>query len=345
VLGADCEVVGGVDPCAAAGEVCDATFGVCRNPKTASPLTGNLEPCQPFGEPCQPIPGSTAQPVCVPLDEDGVFSTYCAQACATTADCIDPVQSCDGDSDYGGSICLWDSCTSSQFFGPCDAAGTGDGLCYPLDFGSGPYGYCLQASLDGGAAGSRCLANYGISRQNGGFCDGQDICSVSGLCQPVCNAGTGGAPTCAAGQQCVPWYSLDTSVATQIGYCSIACDFTTPDGGGCPPDSSGLPEKCIPDLFIDLVDSPTGVCGAGAVAPIAVGQVCPSPVDGQISAASDPCVTGSICLRPSAVGALATCAQLCNHVGQGSGCPAGQSCQAAIVAGLPGSPTHTGYCQ
>jgi hypothetical protein len=273
-----------------------------------------------------------------------VTGDYCSQACSTTADCVNPIETCAGDSDYGGSICLeFDECQASQYFGPCNSAGTDDGYCYPVDYGSGPVGFCIQATLDGGAAGDRCLSDFENNRQEGGLCDTQDVCGPLGLCEPGCNAGASGSPACDGGQQCFPLASF-AAASIQAGYCSPACDFTSPDGGGCPPDSSGIPEKCIPELFVDLIDSPTGVCAAGAAAPVALAQVCPYSVDGQIGAADDPCVAGSVCLGVSALKSLRTCVQLCNRVGQSSGCPTGQLCQAAIIEGLSVNPTHTGYC-
>jgi hypothetical protein len=347
-LGAACKVVGGVDPCAAAGMVCDGAYNVCRSPKTSFLPNNTTEPCQPFGEPCLPVANSNAQPVCIPLGVDGVFTSYCAQACATTADCISPIEFCGGDSDYGGSVCLlWDQCQASQFFGPCDAQDAGDGFCYPLDYGGGAQGYCIQATFDGGGPGDRCLFDFVGNRQVGGLCDPTDFCSPGGLCGPACNSGTSGTPGCSGGQQCFPWLvdPIFSTLPVEMGYCGTPCDFTSPDGGGCPRDSSGIQEKCYPQLILDLVDSPTGVCAAGAAAPVAAGQPCPYPLDGQLTAAGDPCTDGTLCFGANVVTTLRQCTQLCDKVGQSGGCPSGQLCQPMIVAGLSASPTHTGYCQ
>jgi hypothetical protein len=347
-VGAACAVSGGVDPCVAAGLVCDTSFHVCRFPETGSPLTGVIDLCQPFGSPCQPIAGSSAEPVCVPgLTIGGVAGDYCVQACATSSDCVDPVDDCLADPAGGGSFCAqWDACQANQFFGPCNAAGTNDGLCYPLDFGSGALGFCIQTTPDGGAAGDRCLYNLEGSRQEGGLCDGKDICSLLGLCEPICNAGTSGTPGCPAGQHCFPFLNGLDDQPVEMGFCSPTCDFTVSDGGGCPLDSSGIQEKCLPEIFDQLPDSATGLCGAGVAAPVPVGQVCNYTVDGEIRAADDNCVPGAACYSTSVFTPANTCFQLCDKVGQsGGGCSGSQVCQPLIVAGLTSNPTHTGYCQ
>jgi hypothetical protein len=347
-LGAACSPYEALDPCAAVGLVCDEEFSVCRAPGPYvdwnTPLTA--EECNPAGQACLPVPDSTVQPSCVYMPQ--YDAGFCLETCESNADCVDPYDYCDPIGDGGVGFCrYWITC--SDWFGSCDSStDAGDGLCMPEDFGYGRTGFCLPALTDGGgSAGTRCASEYKGNRQNGSFCDTQDVCSFYGLCEPTCNAGDAGTdagPGCPAGQSCVDYLGENIPLSIEIGFCSPACDFTSPDGGGCPKDATGIPEKCEPRYLWDLTDVPTGICMAGAADPVPAAQVCPYSYDGEISAALDPCVAGSLCLATNVTSTLRTCAQLCDKVGQSSGCPANQSCQALIIATGVASPTHTGYC-
>ena len=349
-LAAACLVVNGEDPCAPFGDVCDATWNVCRNPQTSGLTTPSAEPCLPDGPPCVPPPDSSATAVCAPFAAaDGGVAHHCVQPCASTADCADPIARC-VQTDGGPGYCDWNGCQANQYFGPCDATGTGDGLCLPLDYGAGVQGYCIATTPDGGVAGNRCPSNYAANHQNGGFCNDQVLCSPAGLCSPICNAGTGGLPACPAGQQCFPWLTSSTGLFN-TGFCSPACDFIDPDGGGCPRDQSGLQETCIPQILFGLGDAPTGICAAGVAAPIAAGGFCPVgaglSLDGLIEE-GDPCAAGTICyeIASSSSTALVTCVPMCNRVGQsGHGCSTGQLCQPDLFSGLGVNPTYSGLCQ
>lgn len=345
-VGAACTVTAAGDPCAIAGEVCDQLTQVCRAPETDSPTYFTVDQCIPNGEFCQQVADSVIQPVCYFFASDD--AGYCVQPCTTTGDCLNPEDTCALVGDGGTGYCqFWEGC--STYFQPCNSStDAGDGLCMPEDFGYGLTGFCTQALTDGGgSAGSRCLSNDASNRQNKAFCDTKDICNHEGLCEPICNAGLTGVdagPGCPAGQTCFDWLHEELPFDEEIGFCSPACDFTAPDGGGCPVDAEGVPEKCLPRYFLDLTDVASGFCIAGAASPLAVGQICPYSFDGQITSAIDTCVAGSFCFSPSAISSLRTCTQFCDRVGQSAGCPAGTLCTALILdVGIP-DPTHTGYC-
>jgi hypothetical protein len=333
----------GVDPCNAAGLVCDPQYATCREPRYNVGDNFAEEPCLPNGPPCQAIADSQAQAVCAPLP--GAAGDYCVQACATTADCIDPETTCQPSPSGGGSYCaFWNSCSSNQFFGACNAEGQDDGFCMPEDFGYGVTGFCTQAAADGGGPESRCIAGYADNRQNGGACDEHDICIPYGLCHPACNAGTAldGGPGCPAGQDCVV-YAGQNAYPVTIGFCSVPCDFTSATGGGCGLDTSGLQEKCLPLDFWTGQDVSTGFCVASSPAPIAVGQTCPNGEITEVSAVGDPCVPGAMCLSLDPFLGAWTCQKLCDAVGtEGiAGCSAGETC---CPVPLGSAPAHTGYC-
>jgi hypothetical protein len=351
-VGAACAVTAAGDPCMAAGEICDATFDVCRAPESDSSdyLNWNspliADECIPGAEACQAIPDSTEQPACVFMP--GYDAGFCLQPCATTADCVSAFDLCVPYGDGGGGYChYWDTC--SDYFDPCNAADAGDGLCIPEDFGFGLTGFCTQAVLDGGSAGSRVLSSGKGNRQNDSLCDTQDLPNGYGLCEPACNAGTAGVdagPGCPSGQTCFGWFgsTLQLPYPEEVGTCSPSCDFTSGDGGGCPLDQDGIQEKCLPQFLLGYPDDPVGFCIAGATSPVSVGQVCPYSFDGQIGVPIDPCVAGTICLGANVLTTLRTCTQLCNRVGQAAGCPTGQTCQPFVVEVGQPSPTQTGYC-
>jgi hypothetical protein len=293
------------------------------------------------------VPDSTVVPPCVYLPQ--YDAGFCLETCQSNADCVQPYDYCESLGDGGVGFCkYWTTC--SDWFGSCNSStDAGDGLCMPEDFGYGRTGFCLQALTDGGgSAGTRCDSQYKGNRQNGSFCDTQDICGWYGLCEPVCNAGDAGVdagPGCPAGQICLSYFGGYYPYEIEIGSCSQTCDYTSPDGGGCPKDADGIAEKCIARYLWDLTDDGTGICIAGATNPVPIGQVCPYSYDGVIGPALDPCAAGSMCFGTTQITTLRTCVQLCDRVGQSAGCPTGKSCQALIVDPQAGAPTHTGYCQ
>lgn len=349
-FGTPCDPSANPDPCNAAGLVCDGTYGVCREPRYNVGFSFYPEPCLPNGPPCQPIANSQAQTVCAPApnpDLGNAVADYCVQACQTTADCIDPETTCQPGPDGGGSFCsFWDSCQQSQFFGACDAEGQDDGFCYPVNFGYGVTGFCTQATLDGGGPEARCIGSYAENRQNGGFCDRADVCTPYGLCHPACNAGAAGddgGPGCPAGQSCIP-FEGQQAYPTTIGFCSVACDFTSLSGGGCGLDTSGVQEKCLPLDFWTQQDVPTGFCVASSPNPIPVGQPCPNGEITDVTSSVDACAVGSMCLSLNPFLGAWTCQKLCDVVGaEGfAGCSSGQVCCPVPVPGAV--PSHTGYC-
>ncbi|MHB8416725.1 MAG: hypothetical protein ACYDCL_01525 [Myxococcales bacterium] len=324
----------GTDPCAGAGLVCDLTYDVCRQP-------GEFETCQPGGPACQPIAGSTIGLSCL------AFGGYqlCLQPCTPSdpasgsSDCVDPLTVCTSLGTGSGHACYYDygdgACANgAPFFGVCNAEGIGDGVCFPYSEGSTTFGFCLQATLDGGAPGESCLMEG--NRQQGGLCSPAALC-VGGICDAPCNAGTGLVPACApsdggAAAECVPIYG-QTGNASDIGSCSPSCDFAAPDGGGCP--SSGSPSKCVPELYFTGRDNGAGVCVQASEAPSAVGQPC-----GGSSDFVDGCVAGALCMGDPFVGGP-LCVQLCHAVGSigQAPCLPGSTCAPL----QPGS-TLTGYC-
>ncbi len=335
-LGAACELTfnpatgAEVDPCAQAGLVCDESFSVCRAP-------GEFEECVPGGPACQPIADSTVSGLqCVKVSLFTGNPYVCVQPCLLTADCVDPLTTCQNDGALG-QFCFYSICQS--YFASCPSSGANDGLCVPYPNGGSPIGICEQATLTGGKAGSACVS--GGNRQVGGLCDTQDFC-VLGLCSSVCNAGTSGGPTCPGatadgGPVCVGILG-DTGDADDLGTCSPVCNFVSDAGGGCVPPDGGAPEKCLPQLLFGLNDVPTGLCVLGPTSGLPAGQPCDA------YATIDDCADGERCVLGLFNGtAGAFCAQLCDLPGlTPGGCLTGQSCVGFQGEGFESS--STGYC-
>ncbi len=358
VLGSACQVksssTGTVDPCAAAGYVCDAQTSVCVEPTEG-------QGCLPGGPACQSIADSTLQTQCLTVQLYAQAGPLCTQLCDTSADCVNPGNVC-VDNGVGADGKHYKVCAQnlsggrgcSDYFGTCAASTATDGLCLPYTFPGqqgGLFGFCIEGANDGGTTGDPCLLNG--NRQIGGLCNPQNFC-WGGVCSPTCNAGTSDAgPNCGpqvtadggvgAAQVCFPAQG-QSSDPVDFGSCSVACDFTSSTGGGCVTSSDGIPEKCFPDLFYTGADQPTGLCVVGDSSPIAIGQPCNGPVP---TGLLDPCAAGSMCL--GTIGANNNvCVQLCTNVGQTGGpCPTGQSCLTIATAGANGAvvnSVHTGYC-
>lgn len=260
-LGAACAPLpDGGDPCAAAGFVCDASNQVCRQPQL-------FESCAPGGPYCEPFPDSNLSTSCLNLSTLG-DGDLCLEPCSETSDCADPLTNCyvAAETIVGGGFCNANQCASN--FAKCAAQGAADGLCEP----QGPlYSFCHQESLDGGGAvGQGC--DFYDNRQRGEFCTFPNICN-SGICAPSCNAGTSGVPACAAGTKCFGVQGLFSDPA-DLGACSVACDFTSPDGGGCKAVAGGPSQKCLPELLLTGTDDPDGFCSAEVAAPAGLGQAC-----------------------------------------------------------------------
>lgn len=312
------------DPCAAAGLVCDLATNVCRAPN-------ETEACVPGGPACQPIPNSTVADIqCSAVKTNTGSVNLCLQPCKATSDCVDPDKSCTQKFCFFNQGC-------KDFFQSCASSGAADGLCMPINNG-GTFGLCFQTNLDGGAAGSPCLAGNG-NRQLGRGCDINDYCGLNDFCQPICNAGTGGSPSCSAsdgGLTCIADQG-ETGNQDDFGTCTTTCDFTASNGGGCVPPDGTQPEKCFPELFLSLPDSTKGVCFP-ALPPsqqIATGKPCDP------SNSVDQCVPGALCLNNG------SCDKICDAVGQtgqAAGCPGTQACH-GFSTGNGGTSKYTGYCQ
>ncbi len=307
-LGTACAIANDVDPCAPAGFVCDPFYGVCRQP-------AQYEQCVPGGPACQGISDtSVADLRCITFPDRGYAE--CLQACRETSDCVGITTACEGINGVQGTACFGNyGCT--DYFASCDAEGFGDGTCVPVSTSSGIQGRCQQAADDAGAA-----CDEHSTRQNGGFCGRGDSC-IAGLCTPLCNGGSGG-PGCASGN-CVAGSATGDPV--DYGICEQPCDFTDPDGGGCP-SSAEVPEKCIAAFMDSFPDLGDGFCALAAPNPPGLGQSCTQ----QDPLHLDTCGAGQACaaLRDSVV----ICVQLCKGPGTHSTCPAGQSCQYWYTGGV-----------
>ena len=179
----------------------------------------------------------------------GCHYGICLEACATTADCWDPLTVCEPYRSAGNQ-CLLNQCEGAHGFGlwaVCAAANPtgGDGMCVPLDANAGSSG-CQQAGTI--ALGGACQ----FDRADGGpgFCAVGLICMVDasgdnrGVCLSVCDPFDSTGPNCAAGTSCVAstipltpppvsaleYYSLTGACAQS---CTPADDAGTsvPDGG------------------------------------------------------------------------------------------------------------------
>ena len=318
------------DPCAQAGLVCDLQTTVCRAPN-------ETEGCIPGGPACQPIPNSTVADLqCAVFPAQTGPVNLCLQPCQATSDCVDPDKSCTP----GKTKFCWFNQGCKSYFQSCASSSAGDGLCVPINNG-GLFGLCFQTNLDGGAAGTPCLAGGG-NRQVGQGCDINDYCGLNSFCQPICNAGTGSTPGCPGGADgglgCIADQG-ETGNAQDFGTCATTCDFTASNGGGCVAPNGTSPEKCFPEFFLSLPDSTKGVCfpALPAAQQLAVGATCnpASPVD--------ECVPGALCLTNG------SCDKICDAVGQSgpsAGCTGTQTCHGFQLSNSGKAlAQYTGYCQ
>ncbi len=350
-LGSLCKVdaTTNVDPCAAAGLVCDFFNNVCRNPIEGEVCTvggaacANAIPPAPFGG---TTPSTVNDIECLQMPGQS-GATYCLQPCNTsdpfqgTSDCLDRNTTCKAVT--GGGICVPNQALGgcggqTKGLEACTSEVAGDSLCMPITFTSinQTVGFCLQGTLDGGAPGSTCLES--TNRQQGGFCNPDSFC-ILGICEPNCNAGTADAGPqlyCASGESCLATVGESTDPVDQ-GNCTASCDFTAPNGGGCATDG-GTPQKCIPETFYTGTDSPNGLCTSAPASLTATGQVCSSQPN-----YFDACAYGSLCIGPTF--GPDTCTQLCIVGGQsGTPCPTGQTCHALGISSTTSS-QYVGYCQ
>jgi hypothetical protein len=158
----------------------------------------------------------------------------------------------------GMSACFYNACgpgwqrflpiSGPDYYAPCDAAGTGDGLCLPAETPQlGTVGVCLQGgSVDGGP----CLDR----RIDGGV----DLCGIGSICaalpdggpsscNPVCaasqNGSVDGGPFCGSGAVC----ANVLSAAFDFGQCLQSCNGTVTCSGSAVCEPLSLTQSvCYP---------------------------------------------------------------------------------------------------
>jgi hypothetical protein len=230
------------DTCASLGQVCHGSLGI----GTCGPPT-ELEGCQP-NTGC-----ASADLACTELvPNTGVF--YCLRSCGGTGDCPLATTTCFDDVPAGVKFCFFDVCgpdwklspvSGPSYYAPCNAQGTGDGTCLPVESPLGTIGICLQGGpvtsggacawqrVDGGGdqlctAGTICAAYDGgyacnpfcAASSQGSLDGGGPYCTQGAVCANVLNASfdfgqclqsCNGSGTCAGSAVCVP-LSLTQSV-------------------------------------------------------------------------------------------------------------------------------------
>lgn len=221
--GHDCTDAGGVfEPAACtvgevgeaagceAGQWCDASAGAHRASPGCVSIGG-----QTLGAPCDPsLPcevGLTCDRECIrqcdPASSDGV--------CGGDTPTCRPEE--DGDATLPWGTCAPTPCATPLGAGQCDGA-----------FGCSPFGddrsltpACVRAGP--GPAGAAC----------GDGCEAGAVCTGSGTCRKLCDAGIGwtAAPACPGGETCT---NVD---GTGVGFCMKTCEpgapGTCPDGSFC----------------------------------------------------------------------------------------------------------------
>jgi hypothetical protein len=212
--GASCTPGQSPDPCAAGGYVC--TLQSDFSGKCALP--GELGNCLP----CVGCDTTNAPLQCVTV---GASST-CVRSCSTTADCPDGFATCQQSG--GQSYCLFDVCgpataNGSSYYGSCNAIGSGDGTCLPVQGSGATVGICLQ---DGTIAlGAGCSTTRGAggdvsqSCAAGGFCFPTQVGSTQGVCEQECASSGPSGASCGSGQFC---WDPD-SASFDWGLCVASC--------------------------------------------------------------------------------------------------------------------------
>jgi hypothetical protein len=235
ITGVPCNPTAVPDTCLTLGLIC-VTSGTCQYPQELNQ--------------CQVAVGCAPGLQCTPgYQLGGANVSVCLHPCTATADCPNPITSCQAHS--GGaspSVCFLNFCgagSSTAFYQPCNSAGTNDGLCLPVGPGAqGEVGVCDAAgTLPAWSVCSGTRADGGAA----GFCDLQTSCfpfvgatgPTAFICAPVC-APVGSpvpGPACAAGQTC----------------------FNSPLGGFCLQDCGGTsPPPCPNNTFCGTIQGPVG---------------------------------------------------------------------------------------
>ena len=227
------------DSCAASGEVCHGSIiglGTCGPPEELDPCSTSTG-CATSDLSCLEIFAHT-----------GIY--VCLRACQSIADCPNPTTTCFDDSSLGEKVCFYNVCgpdwplpfppvSGPSYYGSCNAQGTGDGTCLPVESQLGTVGVCLQGGdvVSGGVC--------SLMRTDGGqgLCPTGTLCGSIGTlniysCDPVCAATAngqldGGGPNCAQGSICASAANL----SYDFGACLLDCSAT----GTCPGSSVCVP--------------------------------------------------------------------------------------------------------
>jgi len=190
-LGQPCLIQNNFDPCLIYGLVCRMSqvpgeIGyVCQ-------LPSEFESCFPQ------VGCSAADLTCIT-----VFTPVCVHLCQNNSACPSLFTSCQT---FGtNQACYYDTCVPSttDTFGTCDSATTGDGTCLPeMYFG----GLCLGGGDAG--AGDLCLDHRTATSTPSDLCAYGQVCLPLGdpagaHCAPLCGVGDAG-PFCPSPTFCVP---------------------------------------------------------------------------------------------------------------------------------------------
>ncbi len=223
---------GQTDPCATAGLACMYTGGGTSGYQCELPT--EFYPCLPAVGCAQGSPPLTCSAITLPTGSENL----CVVDCAASTGCPTPSTTCQSVS--GQSVCWYDLCgpgsspdggtaNGTVYYAPCNAQGSGDGVCLPVTSGSGTVGICQQGGpLAAGATGCSPIRPAGGALAT--LCDGTSYCltSFSGgttsLCYPICGAqapmAADGGPGCGTGTGCV-------GIGGDFGVCLESCTAGT----------------------------------------------------------------------------------------------------------------------
>lgn len=182
------------------------------------------------GEECSPTIGCAAGHDCVST----AAGASCLEICEDTSACR-ALERCwaDGEGSLLGELggyCFANLCgppdnfgilKPAEFMGVCDAAGTGDGICFgPIsETQLGPIGVCMNITGEL-AAGSSCDPAASNAEQSGLCSDG--LCSPANVCATFCDVQE---------NACEPWPDgTETS-------CEVASEVADANNGLCSPEA------------------------------------------------------------------------------------------------------------
>ncbi len=342
-----------------------APYGLVCGTESGGPLDGEdwtISECKKPGakQDCNPTIGCDGDLECVSLNLSSGQVNWCLEKCTTTADCSNPIDECATNIGH----CYYNFCEAdppaqgqpkdrTPYFKPCNSAGTGDGMCVPLNGGSDSVGVCFQTGT--APEGGECDpdAERGDDPNNIGLCgqnelcfgvvpDDQDPTKTKGLCRPLCNAAPAGTASPAAGCATGECFSISGSFThpnTILGACYDTCDLLgDPATNDCPADGLGNPQGCF--LGGDFANVNRGRCTPyHPQAGMTSGADCFDVPDGDFRQS---CGNRLVCLNNG------KCAEFCDtkatNCGNGQACPEcpnnGQ-CQAAVTGSAS---FNTGIC-